>query len=190
MSSIVTPTFRVSYPNVFEARKNPLSGKDEFSVEAVFEKGADLSKLKEAAQEALANQFGHDKSKWPQNLRNPFKDQALKAKDVDGQQVLPELYEEGAIYMNLRTANKPSVVDQNVQPILEKSEFYAGCYARASVSVYAYNKGGNAGVNFSLVNIQKVKDGDPLGGRTAPEEDFAPVQSAKAEASSGTDLFS
>lgn len=171
MGSVVTPKFRVSYASVFKPRKNELNGNDEYSVVALFPKGADLSGLKAAANEAVSKKFGPDKTKWPTNLRNPFRDQAERAKNG----ILPTGYEAGAYYLNLKSSQRPGVVDSNVQPILDEAEFYSGCYAKASISAYAYSNKGNNGVSFSLVNLQKVGDGDTLGGRTRPEEDFKPI---------------
>ena len=67
---------------------------------------------------------------------------------------------------------RPSVVDQDIQPILDPNGFYSGCYARASVNFFAFNQNGNRGVGCGLNNIQKIADGEPLSGRTTPEEDF------------------
>lgn len=187
--SLLTPEFRVSYPNVFKPQRNKLNGKDEYSLEAVFPKGADLSKLMKAAEDVLIERWGADKSKWPKGLRNPFKDQSMKTKDVDGKQVLAEPYEAGAIFLNLKSEQRPGVVNEQVQDIVDQKEFYPGCWARASVNAYAYDQAGNRGVNFGLVNVQKVKDGDPLGKRTRPEDDFAPVTKTET-AQTSTDLFS
>lgn len=193
MANINTPTFRVSYPNVFKAKKNDLNGKDEFSIVALFKKGEDLSALKAAATKAITDKWGPDKAKWPTNLRSPFRDQGERAKEVDGKRILPAGHEEGAIFLNLKSSQRPGVVDQNVQDILDESQFYAGCYARASVNAYAYDQKGNRGVSFGLGNIQKVKDGEPLGNRARPESDFAPIavegETAKSGASA-TDIFS
>lgn len=191
MATVNTPKFRVSYPQVFQPKENTLSHQMEYSLEAIFEPDADISNLKAAATKALEDKFGKDKAKWPEGLRSPFKSQDTKAKTVNGKQVLPEPYQEGGVYLNLRNKQRPSVVDGGLNSIIDPSDFYAGCYAIASVSVYAYDKGGNRGVNFSLSNIQKVDDGDPLGGRTRPEDDFSPVESATDNsASSSADLFS
>lgn len=191
MANLNTPTFRVSYPNVFQAKKNDLNGKDEFSVVALFPKGADLSQLIAAAQKAIVDKWGPDKSKWPANLRSPFRKQQEKAKDVDGKQVLPPGHEEDAVFLNLKSQQRPGVVDQNVADIIDQSQFYAGCYARASVNAYAYDQKGNRGVSFGLGNIQKVKDGEPFGNRAKPEQDFAPIEGAAqaAPAASADDIF-
>ena len=192
MATVNTPHFRVSYPNVFKPKRNDLSGKDEYGLVALFKKGEDLSKLKAAAQKAITDKWGPDKNKWPANLRSPFRDQAERAKDVDGKRILPAGHEEGAIFINLKSAQRPGVVDQNVEQIIDESQFYAGCYAIASVNAYAYDQKGNRGVSFGLGNVQKVKDGEPLGNRARPEQEFAPIQTAEggATAATATDLFS
>lgn len=192
MANVMTPKFRVSYPNVFKPKKNQLSGKDEYSVVALFPKGTDLSVLQKAAKEAIEAKWGPDKAKWPKNLRNPFRDQGERAKEDEatGKLVLPAGYEEGAIYLNLKSSQRPGIVDQNVQDIIDESQFYAGCWARATVSCYAYDQAGNRGVAFGLGNIQKVAEGDPLGGRTRPQDDFAAIDGAGEMSSKSTsDLF-
>jgi hypothetical protein len=178
MANVLTPEFRVSYPSVFQAKKNDLSGKDEYSVVALFPKGTDLSKLKAEAQRAVEDKWGKDKAKWPNPLKSPFRDQGERAKNVDGKEVLPAGHEKGAIFITLKSAYRPGVVDQKVQPIIEPSEFYAGCYAIASVRAYTYENKGNKGVAFGLQNIQKSKDGDPLSGKARPEEEFAAIEGA------------
>ena len=174
--NIMTPEFRVSFPNVFRPQK-PLKDGDEpkYGMTMLFPKGADLSKLKAAAKEAIKEKWG---DKPPKNLRSPFRDQGEK--EFDG-------YEDGAIFITATSKQKPGLVDASVQPIIDESEFYPGCYARATIRAFAYDKAGNRGVAFGLQNVQKTRDGDPLGGRTRPENDFEPV--AAEEGGSDDDIF-
>ena len=183
MANIVTPEFRVSYPNVFKAKKNDLNDKMEYSLVALFKKGADLSKLKKLAHEACVKKWGADEKKWPKNLRSPFRDQGDREKTNDdtGQTFMPDGYEKGAFYLNLKSSQKPGVVDKNVQPILDESEFYAGCWAVASINAFAYSQKGNSGVSFGLQNIQKVREGEPFSARTKAEEDFAPIEGGDSD---------
>ena len=174
--AVYTPRFRVSYPTVFEPRLNKLSKKMEYSVQALFKKGEDLSALKEITREALENQFGQDPSTWPKGLRSPYVDQGTKAKTVEGQQVLPDGYEDGAIMVNLKSTKKPGLVNEQAKPFMDQSEFYGGCYAIATVNAKAYDVGDSRGVAIYLNNIQKVADGEPFGSRTLPEQDFKPVE--------------
>lgn len=169
--NVITPEFRVSFPYVFRPQKPMEEGKDpKYSITMLFPKGADLSKLKAAAKEAAVEKWGADQSKWPKNLRLPFRDQGEK--ELDG-------YEAGAIFVTATSKQKPGLVNARNEDIINDSDFYAGCYARASVRAFAYDKAGNRGVAFGLQNIQKLRDGDPLGGRTRPQDDFEPVADAE-----------
>jgi hypothetical protein len=176
---MITPTFRVSYPNVFTPRENKLSGKMEFSVQALFPKGTDLTALEKAIQAVIVE-------KWPNvakraGLKMPLKKQEDRAltDEKTGKEILQPPYERGALYLNLKTdeKNQPQVLDQRKAPI-DPVDFYAGCFARASVTVSAYDKNGNKGVSVYLNNLQKVKDGEPLGGRVPAEMEFEAIESA------------
>jgi hypothetical protein len=188
-TDVVTPVFRVSYPSVFKPSLNRLSQKMEFGLEALFPKDADLSALKAAAQNAMEAKFGADKSKWPIVTRSPFRDQKEKIKDG----VLPDGYVSGAIFMRFKSERKPGVVDQGgagvkPQEIIEESKFYAGCYARAHVNAFAFQKGANVGVSFGLNHVQFVKDGDPFSGRPRVEDAFSAVEGA-GDGGDATNLF-
>jgi hypothetical protein len=197
--TVTTPYFRVSWPNVFKPKKNTLNNKDEYSLTALFPKGADLSQIQAAMKSVCAEKWGNDPTKWPKNLRNPLKDQAtltLKEKGTDqplidkktGKPILQAGCEEGAMFINLKSEQRPGLVDSQVQPILDQADFYPGCWARASLSVFAYDQAGNKGVSFGLMNIQKVKEDEPLAGRTKPEQDFAPIATENTSGGAG-DLF-
>ena len=172
---MLTPKFHVSFVNVFQPEK-PMKGtapdpnkKPTYAVTALFEKGTDLSELRKAAEAAVVKKWGADKAKWPAQLRSPFRDQGEKADKYEG-------YEAGAIFMKFKSYTRPGVVDEKVQDIIEEKDFYSGCYARASVTAWAYgDKNMNPGVSFWLSNIQKLADGKPLGGRTRPSDDFEAV---------------
>ena len=79
----------------------------------------------------------------------------------------------GHWFVNANSNTPPQIVDRAVKPILDRSEVYSGCYARVSLNFYAFNSNGNKGVACGLGNIQKVRDGEPLGGRTNATDDFA-----------------
>lgn len=173
---LTTPTFRVSYPAVVKAKLNKLNGKEEYSLVALYEKGADLSIFNKAIEAAVMKKFGKDKAQWPKNLKMPFRDQSDRGKRTEsGAVILPDGYVEGAKYCNLKNTQRPGVVDQKRNPILDETEFYAGCYARAIVSVFAYDAMGNKGVSLSLLAVQKVRDGQPFGNRVNAESAFSAI---------------
>ena len=161
--TVMTPEFRVSFPAVFKPKrqKGDATSEPKYGLTMLFPKGADLSKLKRAAEEAVKEKWG---DKPPKNLRSPFRDQGEK--EYEG-------YEEGAVFVSASSKQKPGLVDRQRQDIIDETEFYPGCYARATLRAFAYDTNGNKGVAFGLNNVQKLRDGDPLGGRTRAQDDFA-----------------
>jgi hypothetical protein len=80
----------------------------------------------------------------------------------------------GHWFVNANSNNKPGLVDENLNDIIDRDEFYSGCYGRASVNFYAFNVSGNRGVACGLNNIQKLEDGEALsGGRGSAAADFS-----------------
>lgn len=63
-----------------------------------------------------------------------------------------------------------------MQIILDQSEVYSGCYGRISVTFYGYNSNGNRGIGAGLGNIQKLEDGEALGGRSKASDEFTTVE--------------
>lgn len=57
--------------------------------------------------------------------------------------------------------------------IMELLEDAKQTYGRASISFYAFNSSGNKGIACGLNNLQKIHDGEPLGGKASAESDFA-----------------
>lgn len=181
-----TPEFRVSFPNVFKAR----AFKDQepkFSCVMIFSKSAiaadpEQAKLFRDLKDAVAK-CGDDKwpNKKPSNLRDPFR-KGTEKEEYEG-------YDDDKIFITASTKQRPGVVDENVKAIIEEGEFYAGCYARATVNTFAYDAAGNKGVSFGLQNIQKIRDGEPLSGRSKPSEDFDAVSKQAAEEADNTDAL-
>ena len=78
----------------------------------------------------------------------------------------------GHWFINANSRTAPQIVDKAVKPILDRDEVYSGCYARVSLNFYAFNSNGNKGIACGLGNIQKIKDGEPLGGRSSATDYF------------------
>lgn len=163
---IVTPRFRVSFERVWKPQIDEASGKKQYSVVMLFDKDADLSKLKSLIKSARDKKWGDD---VPKNLILPLK---------DGNEKRYEGYKD-KIYVNAKSIDPVGVVDDQKQVILDQEEFYSGCYARASVTAYAWggdkrHKGKN-GVSIGLQNLQKLEDGEAFSGRTKAEDDFEAI---------------
>ncbi len=175
---ILTPRFRISFPWLFEAQP-PMAGSvgsPMYSVVMLFSKETDLSALKKAASAAAASMWP-DPAKRPKTFRSPFRNG--DEKQLDGYA--------GMIYVTAKSKTRPGVVDQSVKPIMDQSVIYAGAYAIAQVTCYAYDRAGNSGVGFGLSNIQKVADGDPFTARSKPQDVFKAVAQEQKSAASGAD---
>lgn len=61
-------------------------------------------------------------------------------------------------------SRKPFVVDGQLQPIIDESAIYSGAYCNFAIQFYGYDNSGNKGISTSLIGVQKVRDGEPLGG--------------------------
>ena len=76
-------------------------------------------------------------------------------------------------FVNANSTTAPQIVNRQLEPILDRSEVYSGVYARVSINFYAFNSNGNKGIACGLGNIQKIRDGEPLGSRSNAVDDFA-----------------
>lgn len=167
-TKVVTGRARLSYVNVFQPRAQE-DGKDpKYSVCILIPKTdtATVDKVKaaiEAAKQAGITVWG---GKVPPGLKLPLR-------DGDTERDAPEY--KGHWFINASSKQKPGVVDQAVNPILDQAEIYSGVYGRVSVNFYPYNQAGNKGVGAGLQNVQKVADGEPLSGRSRAEDDFSAV---------------
>jgi len=177
---ILTPEFRVSYPHMFKPSSIKGSA-PKYSVTMLFPKNGDLKALQAAIKAAKVAQFGPNKEQWP-NIESPVTDgDNPKFADKDGYKG------HWAIKAISSEDQKPGLVDQNVQPILEQSKFYPGCYGRAYVFARVWEFGGKYGVHFILDHVQKTRDGKSFGGKKPVEQVFTPIAMQEAAEGFGAD---
>ena len=69
-------------------------------------------------------------------------------------------------FINANSGTAPGIVDADRNLILDNSEVYSGVYGRASINFYVFNSNGNKGIACGLNNLQKIRDGEPLGGKS------------------------
>lgn len=156
---------RLSYANIWEPQS--INGSEpKYSVSAIIPKSdkATIAKIKAAIEQAKKDAVSKWGGKVPGNLKLPLRDG-----DIDRPE--DEAYE-NSYFFNANSKQAPQVVDKMVQPILDQSEVYSGCYGKISVTFYGYNSNGNKGIAAGLGNIQKIKDGEPLSARSSAEDDF------------------
>ena len=171
MKVITGKDTRWSYVNAWEA-KSINGGVPKFSVSLIIPKSDTATVAKIKAAIAAAYHEGEAKLKGAGKSVPPLA--AIKTPLRDGDIERPDdpAYA-NAWFINANSAVAPGIVDANRDPILTRSEVYSGVYGRASISFYAFNSNGNKGIACGLNNLQKIRDGEPLGGRISAEDDFA-----------------
>lgn len=179
---VVSPEFRMVFPNLFEPKAIKINGKPtgepRYDLTMLFEPGPDFDTLKTAA-------VGVAKAKWPnrdlKELRFPFKGgdtmaakSASRGKDGD--------FYKGKIVLSASSKFKPGVVDANKQDILDTSKVYSGCWGYAELNFVAYDgvSGGQDGVKAYVNFVMKSRDDDRIAGRDAKSV-FAGIQGGQTD---------
>ena len=162
---------RWSYANVWDP-KSINGSTPKYSVSLIIPKSdkVTIQKIKAAIQAAYEE--GESKLKGSGKsvpslsvIKTPLRDGDLERPD-------DEAYK-NAYFVNANSATAPGIVDADRQQIIDRSEVYSGVYGRASINFYAFNSNGNKGIACGLNNLQKIRDGEPLGGKASAESDFA-----------------
>lgn len=169
-TKIITGVCRLSYANIWQA-KSINGGAPKYSTSVLIPKSdtKTIAKVKAAIQAA----YEEGEGKLKGNSKSVPSLVSLKTPLRDGDTERPddEAYA-GHWFLNANSNTAPGVVDANREPIYDTSEIYSGVYARVSLSFYAFNSNGNRGIACGLQNIQKVRDGESLGGKSRAEDDF------------------
>ena len=165
-TKVVTGIVRLSYANVWEPT-SVNGGTPKYGVSLIIPKSdkktiTAINKAIDAAIQAGISKFG---GKIPNKA-------ALKLPLRDGDAERDDEAYANSYFFNANSPTAPQIVDRAVQPILDRSEVYSGCYAKVSINFYAFNSNGNRGIACGLGNIQKIRDGEPLGGRSSAADDF------------------
>ena len=157
---------RISFANIWKPKS--INGSEEkYSVSCLIPKGdkATLMRIHKAVEFAKKN---GEISKWngkiPPNLKLPLRDGDIERPDDENYA--------GHMFLNATSKEAPQIVDRRVQPIMDAMECGSGDYCNVSVNFYPFNANGNRGVAAGLGNIQKLKDGERLSGRTNAASDF------------------
>lgn len=161
-TNVTTGIVRLSYVNLFKPRAQSEGGEAKYSVCLLIPKSdtATVKAIKDACEAARLASAAKFNGKVPDKLKLPIH-------DGDGEMPNGGAYGEeckGCWVMNASSKLKPKVVDRRVNEIIDETLVYSGCYARAALNFYAYNMSGNRGIACGLNMVQKVRDGEALGG--------------------------
>lgn len=165
-TKLITTKVRFSYAHVFEPSAVQEGQDKKYSVSIIIDKKDKvlIDKIKKCQDAAIEQ---------GKTAKFGGKTKGLKLPLRDGDEDRPddETYT-GKYFINATSKTKPGVVDKDLNPIMNRDDFYSGCYGRASLNFYPFNQNGNRGVAVGLNNLQKLEDGEPLSGRVSAEVDF------------------
>lgn len=173
---VVTGKVRLSYVHLFKPYSAVEGGEEKYSVTVLIPKeDAETKKRIDNAIEAAAKEA-------TQKIWNGVRPPKIAIPIYDGDGVRPsdgmEFGEECKGHWVITASSKadqaPEVVDKFRNPIVDQSEVYSGMYGRVAIRFFAYMFGGKKGIGAGLGNVQKLADGEPLGGsRIKAADDFA-----------------
>jgi len=169
-AKVITGVCRLSYANIWQA-KSINGGAPKYSASVLIPKGDTKTVAKVKAAIQAAYEEGEGKLKGNGKTAPSLVSLKTPLRDGDTERPDDEAYA-GHWFINANSNTAPGVVDANREPIYDTSEIYSGVYARVSLSFYAFNSNGNRGIACALQNIQKVRDGEALGGKSKAEDDF------------------
>ena len=164
---VITGKVRFSYVNVFAPIAQEENKPPKYSVALIIPK--EDQETVDAINLAVYDCKRDNNGLWaPEDL--PY----LKGGLRDGDLEKNDPAYDGCYFINCTSTSKPGVVDKNCVDIVRPSHFYSGCYGRASITFYGYNNGPDLqGIGCTINNLQKLEEGDKLGGFCSPSEDFA-----------------
>ena len=165
---VVTGKVRFAFPNVFVPVANEEGGDPKYSICLLIPKTdkENVDKINKAIEECKKTNAAFFGGSVPKVLKGGLRDGDAE-RDTDR---YPEYA--GNYFINANSFLKPGVVDAGLNPLMDKDELYSGCYGRVSLNFFPYN-GKSSGIAAGLANVQKLEDGEKLGGGATAAADFA-----------------
>ena len=181
LCNVTTGEVRLSYVHLFKPYAAMQGQEEKFSVTVLVPKSdTDTMARINAAIEA-AKQRGISE-KWngqcPPIVPNPVYD-GDGVRPSDGMAFGPECKGHWVFTASAKADYPPEVVDKMGNPIINQSEVYSGMYGRVNVNFFPYAFGGKKGIGCGLGPVQKLRDGEVLGGgRMSAAQAFGSPQPA------------
>lgn len=166
LTNVTTGKVRLSYVHLFKPYAYQPGQEEKFQVTILVPKtDTDTMNRINAAIEAAKQKGISDK--WngvcPPIVPTPVYD-GDGTRPSDGMAFGPECRGHWVFTSSAKADYPPEVVDMNLNPIINQSEVYSGIYARVNVNFFPYAFGGKKGIGCGLGPVQKVADGEALGG--------------------------
>lgn len=163
---VTTGKVRFTYVNLFTPRAIEVGQEAKYSICLLIPK-SDVRTV-QAIQAGIeeARQYGM-RAKWQGESLEAFRSPLR-----DGDEEREGAAYAGHYFMNAYTRYKPLVVDDLKQVIVAPEQVYSGCYGKAVLQFYAYSSPGTKGIACNLMGVQKLAEGEPLGGVQITAEVF------------------
>lgn len=170
-TNVTTGQVRLSFVHLFQPHANQPGQEPKYSTTILIPKSdtATMQRIN-AAIEAAAQKgvAGIWNGARPPQLKTPIWDG--DGVRQNGEPFGPEC--KGHWVMTASSKQQQAVVDINMNPIINQTEVFSGIYARVNINFFPFSNSGNRGIGAGLGPVQKVADGEPLGGRISAEQAF------------------
>lgn len=170
-TQVTTNEVRISYEHLIKPYANQPGAEEKYSATLLIPKSDIATKqridaaIQAAVQEGMSSKWGGVR---PAQLAIPIYDG--DGVRPNGEPFGPEC--KGHWVMTASSKLRPEIVDISLNPILDATEIYSGMYARVNINFFAYFNSGKKGIGCGLGPVQKIRDGEPLGGRVSAAEAF------------------
>lgn len=176
-TTVTTGLVRLSYVHLTEPHSFTEGQQPKYSCTVLLPKSDTKTKAVIDAAIKAATAEG-TKSKWggtqPARVSNPLHD-GDGERPSDGGEYSAECKGHWVFNASASTKRKPGIVDVNLNDITDATEIYSGIYAKVHLSFFAYSVNGKKGIGCSILNVQKIKDGESLGNTRANAKDVFKV---------------
>jgi hypothetical protein len=170
---VVIPRADTAYLHLFRPQAAMEAGKpDQYSATFLWdEDNKKLDKLRQAIIDVATAKFGAKAKAMleKRQLNSPLRPGSDKEDAKDA-----ELYE-GKVFLKASSTDKPQVVDEDLEPVMDQMAVYSGCQGRGDIWLFAYDKAGNKGVGAILNSFQKLGEGERRSGRRPAADAFSGV---------------
>lgn len=164
--NVTTGEARLSYAHLFKPYAYQPGQEEKYQVTVLIPKTdtATMGRIN-AAIEAAKQRGINDKwnGQCPPILNTPVYD-GDGVRPSDGLPFGAECKGHWVFTASAKAEYPPEVVDKMGNPIINQSEVYSGMYGRVNVTFFPYMFGGKKGIGCGLGPVQKLRDGEALGG--------------------------
>jgi len=179
--NMITGRVRLSYCHLLEPAQINGEGEPKYSVSCLVPKTdkETLAAIKGCVDKALEEGKKKNDKFMSGTVKRPLRDGDAKGED-DEYIYGDDDPRRGHYFFNCNAQAKrpPQIVDRDGKTLLTtEDKIYSGCFARVSVSFYPFDQKGSKGCACGLNNVQKVADGESLGGtKVSALEEFEALE--------------